>query len=154
MFVMVLNMLLEALGNDGYCVLCQFKCKDTLQVFKFVVDSGSAYTCLNASYLGSEITEDYCKSQKFETQVAYGILKETDDLSVLLYKIPVEEFLLGKDTKLSKQFVYITFDKRFSSFLLGRDVLNQLYYYHAKESKKLCISNSHDEIIQMANEYK
>ena len=97
MFMTVLSMLLEALGNDGYCVLCQFKCKDTLQVFKFVVDSGSAYTCLNASYLGSEITEeDCCKSQKFETQVAYGILKETDDLSVLLYKSLSKSFFWEK----------------------------------------------------------
>ena len=36
MFMMVLNMLLEALGNDGYCVLCRFKCMDKLQVFKFL----------------------------------------------------------------------------------------------------------------------
>ena len=154
MFITVIIMLLEVSGNGEYCVLCQFKHNSSPHVVNFTVDSGAAYTCFNASFLGSKMTEEYCKLMKYETRVAYGILKKSDDLAVTLYRIPVEDFLIGKDIELHNQYVFVTFDKRFSSFLLGRDLLNQLYRYHAKESQKLCLSTNYNEIVQMVKDYK
>ena len=146
-------MLLELSDNYGYSILSMFTYNGRLSVLQFIVDSGSEYTCCHASSIGT-LSEEYCELMQYDKEFQFGVLQGDNSLSVCFYKIPVDNFSLGSTIKLGRQFIYVTFDDRFSSLLLGRDILNKMYFYHAVRDEKLCLSVDYDEIKEMVETYQ
>lgn len=149
---MVKTMLLEVSGNGEYNIFSTFTFENKIAVVYFTVDTGADITCCPASAIA--ISEDYCIAREFPTVMKQGIVKDKTVASVKFYKVPVENFCLAETIKINNQNIYITFDTRYTSILLGRDITNQLYYYHAIESQILFLTDKYSDLLTAVKKYQ
>ncbi|MDE6053983.1 MAG: retroviral-like aspartic protease family protein [Lachnospiraceae bacterium] len=121
-------------------------------VMQFIIDTGASITCCRAKELGVNLIEEDFITSRSNTRYLNGVLKEgdgkknTDRFSIKFYEVQLKRFKIGTSIILENVSVWVTFDKRFYTCLLGQDILEQLYYLHLGNSKELLISDNTDDL--------
>lgn len=100
-------------------------------VMRFVIDTWAGITCCRAKELGINFSEEDFIANRSNTRYMNGVLKEGD------HKGNVS--------------LWVTFDRRFYTCLLGQDLLEQLYYLHLRDTKKLYITDDIVDLKQYMN---
>ena len=117
-------------------------------VMQFIIDTGASITCCRAKELGINLSEEDFIASKSNTRYLNGVLKEgdcksnTDKYSIKFYEVKLKRFRIGTSIILENISVWVTFDKRFYTCLLGQDLLEYLFYLHLRNTKELLISDS------------
>jgi len=121
-------------------------------------DTGASITCCKAKELDPYLTEQYCIQCNCDSKMLTGVLatesnvKSSNLYALKFYQIIVDTFYIGSCINLGSQKIWITFDDRFSSRLLGIDILSQIYYFHSAKTKQLFIAPNHTEILDYIHE--
>ena len=126
-------------------------------VMQFIIDTGASITCCRAKELCMNLREQDFLLNGARVKYLNGVLRDGKELenpdmySVKFYEVRLSRFQIGTSIVLNDVSVWITFDNRFYSCLLGQDLLELLYYLHIKGSKKLFVSDCLDELVKYIN---
>ncbi|MDE5824701.1 MAG: retroviral-like aspartic protease family protein [Lachnospiraceae bacterium] len=142
------------MSDDGiFTANCELYILDKRNaVMQFIIDTGASITCCRAKELGENLSEEDFVTSKPNTKYMNGVLKEgdgtknTDRFSIKFYEVKLKMFKIGTSIILENVSVWVTFDKRFYTCLLGQDILEQLYYLHLRNTKELLISDNTDDL--------
>lgn len=142
--------MLCTVSDEGiYTVNCGLYILDKRNaVMQFVIDTGASITCCRAKELGINFSEEDFVANKSNTRYMNGVLKEgdrkkdADRYSIKFYEVKLKRFQIGNSITLENVTLWVTFDRRFYTCLLGQDLLEQLYYLHLRDTKELCITDS------------
>lgn len=119
---------------------------------QFVIDTGASITCCRAKELGINLSEEDFIENGSNTRYLNGVLKERnskgdpDRYSIKFYEIKLKGFQIGTSIILENVSVWVMFDNRFYTCLLGQDVLQELYYMHLRNMKELLISDNVNDL--------
>lgn len=121
-------------------------------VMQFIIDTGASITCCRAKELGVNLREQDFIANESDVQYLNGVLKEgnsgenPDRYSIKFYEVKLKKLKIGTSISLENISVWVTFDNRFYTCLLGQDILEQLYYLHIRNTKELFISDNGDDL--------
>lgn len=108
------------LDNNRVTVQCNVLNNKRMKFIDAIYDTGARYTCFQAYLLDSALEENSCTL--LESKCLSGFVG--DDVSKF-YRYSVEKFAFG-NIDLGKQDVWITFDDRVTSNVVGYDIIKQL----------------------------
>lgn len=142
--------MLFTVSDDGvFTANCELYILDKRNaVMNFVIDTGASITCCGANELGVNLKEQTFISNQTNVRYLNGVLKEQDGeknhdkYSIKFYEVKLKKLKMGTSIVLENVSVWVTFDNRFYTCLMGQDVLNQLYYFHIRNTTKLFISDN------------
>ncbi len=123
-------------------------------VMQFVIDTGASITCCRAKELGINFSEEDFAANKANVRHMNGVLKEgdskkhADTYSIKFYEVRLKKFKIGTSIIMEHVSVWVTFDKRFYTCLLGQDLLEQIYYLHLKNTQELLVSDRMADLKQ------
>ena len=115
---------------------------------QFIIDTGASITCCRAKELGVNLEEEDFIANKASVRYLNGVLKDgnkeysRDRYSIKFYEVKMNKLKIGTSIVLENVSVWITFDKRFYTCLMGQDILDKLYYMHWSNTKKLLIADN------------
>lgn len=146
--------MLYTVSDDGsFIANCELYILDKRNaVMQFVIDTGASITCCRAKELGINLSEEDFIENGSNTRYLNGVLKERnrkgdpDRYSIKFYEIKLKRFQIGTSIILENVSVWVTFDNRFYTCLLGQDVLQELYYMHLRNMKELLISDNVNDL--------
>lgn len=142
--------MLYTVSDDGsFIANCELYILDKRNaVMQFAIDTGACITCCRAKELGVNLCEEDFIESGSNTKYLNGVLKENgnmgdaDRYSIQFFEVKLKSFKIGTSIVLENVSVWVTFDKRFYTCLLGQDLLQRLYYMHLRNTKELLISNN------------
>lgn len=118
---------------------------------------GASITCCRAKELGINFSEEDFATNKSNTRHMNGVLKEGDSkkdadrYSIKFYEVKLKRFQIGTSITVENVSLWVTFDRRFYTCLLGQDLLEQLYYLHLRDTKELYITDDSVDLKQYMN---
>lgn len=98
-------------------------------VMQFIIDTGASITCCRAKELGANLREDEFITSQAAVRYLNGVLKEDrkeyskDRYSIKFYEVKMKKLKIGTSIILNNVSVWVTFDKRFYTCLMGQDIL-------------------------------
>lgn len=131
------------------------KCSNA--VMQFIIDTGAAITCCRAKELGINLKEEEFIASRAAVKYLNGVLKETgneygkDIYSIKFYEVKMKKLKLGTSIILTNVSVWVTFDNRFYTCLMGQDILDKLYYMHWSNTRKLFIAENAFDLKEYIN---
>lgn len=139
--------MLFTVSDDGiFTVNCElFILEKRNAVMQFIIDTGAGITCCRAKELGINLKEQEFIANGLRIKYLNGVLKEEnkeyskDLYSIRFYEIKLKKFKIGTSIILPDVSVWVTFDNRFYTCLMGQNILNKLYYMHLQNTKILLI---------------
>lgn len=151
--------MLYTVSDDGiYTANCELYILDKRNAaMQFIIDTGASITCCRAKELGVNLSEDDFIANKSNMRYLNGVLKEknskkdTDEYRILFYEVKLRKLKIGTSVILENVSVWVTFDDRFYTCLLGQDTLDRLYYLHIRNTKELLISDNAADLKQYIN---
>lgn len=151
--------MLCTVSDEGvYTVNCGLYILDKRNaVMQFVIDTGASITCCRAKELGINFSEEDFVANKSNIRYMNGVLKEgdrkkeADRYSIKFYEVKLKRFQIGNSITVENVSLWVTFDRRFYTCLLGQDLLEQLYYLHLRDTKKLYITDDIVDLKQYMN---
>ena len=146
--------MLYTVSDDGiFTVNCELYILEKRNaVMQFIIDTGASITCCRAKELGANLREDEFITNQAAVRYLNGVLKEDhkeyrkDRYSIKFYEVKMKKLKIGTSIILNNVSVWVTFDKRFYTCLMGQDILNKLYYMHFSNTKKLFISDQVNDL--------
>lgn len=96
---------------------------------QFIIDTGSSITCCRAKELGTNLREDEFITNQEAVRYLNGVLKEDhkeyskDRYSIKFYEVKMKKLKIGTSIILNNVSVWVTFNKRFYTCLMGQDIL-------------------------------
>ena len=140
--------MLFTVSDDGiFTANCELYILDKRNAaMQFIIDTGASITCCRAKELGINLKEQNFIENRSNVKYLNGVLKEgnsgdsADKYSIKFYEVKINKFKIGTSIILTDVSVWVTFDKRFYTCLLGQDIMDQLYYLHLKDTKNLFVS--------------
>lgn len=150
--------MLFTVSDDGiYTVNCElFILEKRNAVMQFIIDTGASITCCRAKELGINSEEDFI-TNKVSVRYLNGVLKEEnkeyskDSYSIKFYEVKIKKLKIGTSIILSNVSIWVTFDSRFYTCLMGQDILDKLNYTHLSNTKKLLLSDKVDDLREYIN---
>lgn len=151
--------MLYTVSDDGiFTANCELYILDKRNAaMQFIIDTGASITCCRAKELGVNLSEDDFIANKSNTRHLNGVLKEeknkedADEYRILFYEVKLRKLKMGASIILENVSVWVTFDNRFYTCLLGQDILEQLHYLHLRNTKELLISDNVADLKQCIN---
>lgn len=150
--------MLFTVSDDGIytvnCELCILEKRNA--VMQFIIDTGASITCCRAKELGINSEEDFI-TNKVSVRHLNGVLKEEnkeyskDSYSIKFYEVKIKKLKIGTSIILTNVSIWVTFDSRFYTCLMGQDILNKLYYMHLSNTTKLLLSDKADDLREYIN---
>lgn len=142
--------MLFTVSDDGiFTVNCElYVLEKRNAAMQFIIDTGAAITCCRAKELGINLREEKFIANKAVIRYLNGVLKETDKeygkdiYSIKFYEVKMKKLKIGTSIVLTNVSVWITFDNRFYTCLMGQDILDRLFYLHWRNTKKLLITDN------------
>ncbi len=142
--------MLFTVSDDGiFTVNCElYVLEKRNAAMQFIIDTGAAITCCRAKELGINLREEEFIANKAVIRYLNGVLKETDKeygkdiYSIKFYEVKMKKLKIGTSIVLTNVSVWITFDNRFYTCLMGQDILDRLFYLHWRNTKKLLITDN------------
>lgn len=146
--------MLYTVSDDGtFTVNCELYILEKRNaVMQFIIDTGASITCCRAKELGLNLSEEDFISNKTAVRYLNGVLKEEnkeynkDRYSIKFYEVRMKKLKIGASIILENVSVWVTFDKRFYTCLMGQDILDKLYYMHLSNTKKLLIADNSNDL--------
>ncbi len=142
--------MLFTVSDDGiFTANCELYILDKRNAaMQFIIDTGASITCCRAKELGTNLSEQEFIENSSPVKCLNGVLKEgeNDRYSIKFYEVKLNKFKIGTSIILTDVPVWVTFDKRFYTCLLGQDIMNKLYYLHLKDTKSLFISDEINDL--------
>ena len=137
-------MLFTVSDNGIFTVNCELYILEKRNaVMQFIIDTGAAITCCRTKELGINLKEEEFIASRAAVKYLNGVLKETgNEYGKDIYSI---KFIL---TNVS---VWVTFDNRFYTCLMGQDILDKLYYMHWSNTRKLFIADNAFDLKEYIN---
>jgi len=150
--------MLFTVSDDGiYTVNCElFILEKRNAVMQFIIDTGASITCCRAKELGISSEKDFI-TNKVSVRYLNGILKEgnkeysKDSYSIKFYEVKIKKLKIGTSILLPNVSIWVTFDSRFYTCLIGQDILDKLNYMHSSNAKKLFLSDKVDDLREYIN---
>lgn len=147
--------MLYTVSDDGiFTVNCElFVLEKRSAAMQFIIDTGASITCCRAKELGANLKEEEFIANKVSVRYLNGVLKEGDNeygkdrYSIKFYEVKMSKLKIGTSIILKNVSVWVTFDKRFFTCLMGQDILDKLYYMHWSNTKKLFISDNENDLV-------
>lgn len=151
--------MLYTVSDDGiFTVNCELYILEKRNAaMQFIIDTGASITCCRAKELGANLKEEEFIANKTPVRYLNGVLKEDgredsqDRYSIKFYEVRMSKLKIGTSIILKNVSVWITFDKRFYTCLMGQDILDKLYYVHWKNTKKLLIADNANDLREYVN---
>lgn len=150
--------MLFTVSDDGIytvnCELCILEKRNA--VMQFIIDTGASITCCRAKELGINSEEDFI-TNKVSVRHLNGVLKEAnkeyskDSYSIKFYEVKIKKLKIGTSIILTNVSIWVTFDSRFYTCLMGQDILNKLYYMHLSNTTKLLLSDKANDLREYIN---
>lgn len=142
--------MLFTVSDDGiFTVNCElYVLEKRNAAMQFIIDTGAAITCCRAKELGINLREEKFIANKAVIRYLNGVSKETDKeygkdiYSIKFYEVKMKKLKIGTSIVLTNVSVWITFDNRFYTCLMGQDILDRLFYLHWRNTKKLLITDN------------
>lgn len=150
--------MLFTVSDDGiYTVNCELSILEKRNaVMQFIIDTGASITCCRAKELGINSEKDFIIN-KVAVRYLNGVLKEEnkeyskDSYSIKFYEVKIKKLKIGTSILLPNVSIWVTFDSRFYTCLMGQDILDKLYYMHLSNTKKLLLSDKVDDLRKYIN---
>ncbi len=146
-------MLFTVLDDGIFTANCELSILDKRNAaMQFVIDTGASITCCRAKELGINLKEQDFLEKGSNVRYLNGVLKEgkesedTDRYSIKFFEVNVKKFRIGTSIVLTNVSVWVTFDKRFYTCLLGQDILERLYYLHLRNTKSLFLTDDINDL--------
>lgn len=108
------------LDDNRVTVQCNILNDHRLKFIDAIYDTGARYTCFQAYLLDSNLLEDGFSD--YESKLLSGFVG--NDAS-RFYRFPIERFAFG-NIDIGKQDIWITFDERVTSNVVGYDIIKQI----------------------------
>lgn len=148
--------MLYTVSDDGiFTVNCELHILDKRNaVMQFIIDTGASITCCRAKELGVNLSEEDFIENKSNTRYLNGVLKErrsgegADEYCIQFYEVKLRKLKIGTSIMMENISLWVTFDNRFYTCLLGQDILDRLYYLHLRNTGELFISDSINDMKQ------
>lgn len=70
---------------------------------------------------------------------------------IKFYEVKLKKFQVGTSITVENVSLWVTFDRRFYTCLMGQDLLEQLHYLHLRDTKKLYITDDIVDLKQCMN---
>lgn len=115
--------------RNQYIVDCMLL-TDAVQIVRFLVDTGAAYTCCSADSLNL-FEEDF---QKSPFRIMGGIIPNA---GMKFYPYHVRQFTIGT-VDLGERDIWVTFDDMATNDLLGLDILKDISLHQNQKTKEMC----------------
>lgn len=151
-------MLFTVSDNGIFTVNCELYILEKRNaVMQFIIDTGAAITCCRAKELGINLKEEEFIASRAAVKYLNGVLKETgnkygkDIYSIKFYEVKMKKLKLGTSIILTNVSVWVTFDNRFYTCLMGQDILDKLYYMHWSNTRKLFIADNAFDLKEYIN---
>ena len=146
--------MLFTVSDDGiFTVNCEmYVLEKRNAVMQFIIDTGASITCCRAKELGTNLNEHDFIANESNVKYLNGVLKEEnreyskDIYSIKFYEVRMKKFKIGTSIILTDVSVWVTFDNRFYTCLMGQDILEQLCYLHMNNTKQLFISDNANDL--------
>lgn len=146
--------MLFTVSDDGiFTANCELFVLDKRNAaMQFIIDTGASITCCRAKELGINLKEQDFITNQSEVKYMNGVLKEgnsregVDRYRIKFYEVNIKKLKIGTSIVLEDISVWVTFDNRFYTCLLGQDILDKLYYLHLRQSGNLFITTEVDEL--------
>lgn len=146
--------MLYTVSDDGiFTVNCELYILEKRNAaMQFIIDTGASITCCRAKELGANLREDEFITNQAAVRYLNGVLKEDhkkysqDRYSIKFYEVKMKKLKIGTSIILNNVSVWVTFDKRFYTCLMGQDILNKLYYMHLSNTEKLLLSDKANDL--------
>lgn len=120
-----------------FCTIMSEYLKPVVKTTSFLVDTGACYTSCTSESIDVNLREsDFAGKLKPVMFGGYGTIAGT-----VHYEYKVNNFLVG-NIDLGEQVVYVTFDKKIDTNLLGIDLLQKLTLFQLKDSERLLIADN------------
>lgn len=114
----------------------------------FLVDTGSEITSINHALLNRNLNEAILIAKMCETKIVTGILKAPDAV-IKYYKVPID-LMIFSDMHIKNSYIWVTFNDNVTDSVLGMDILEQLFMFHAPGGS-LLLSSDLDQIRDYIN---
>lgn len=146
--------MLFTVSDDGiFTVNCELYILEKRNaVMQFIIDTGASITCCRARELGTNLSECDFIANGSNVRYLNGVLREEnqecsrDMYSIKFYEVKMKRFKIGTSIIMTDVSVWVTFDNRFYTCLMGQDILERLYYLHLSNTKKLLISDNANDL--------
>lgn len=123
--------MLYTVSDDGiFTVNCELYILEKRNAaMQFIIDTGVSITCCRAKELGANLREDEFITSQAAVRYLNGVLKEDrkeyskDRYSIKFYEVKMKKLKIGTSIILNNVSVWVTFDKRFYTCLMGQDIL-------------------------------
>lgn len=150
--------MLFTVSDDGiYTVNCElFILEKRNAVMQFIIDTGASITCCRAKELGINSEKDFIIN-KAAVRYLNGVLKEEnkeyskDSYSIKFYEVKIKKLKIGTSILLPNVSIWITFDSRFYTCLMGQGILDKLNYMNLSNAKELLLSDKVDDLREYIN---
>ena len=123
-------MLFTVSDNGTFAANCELFILDKRNAtMQFIIDTGASITCCRAKELGTNLKEQDLITNKSNIKYLNGVLKEEgkeyreDTYCIKFYEVKIKRLKIGNSIILSDVSVWVTFDNRFYTCLMGQDIL-------------------------------
>ena len=130
------------LNDNRIVVQCNVLRNGKVKFIGAVYDTGAKYSCFRAAYISTGMTENDFLDK--EEKLLSGFVKSS---ASKFYRLQVDRFAVG-NIDLGTQDIWITFDERVTSNVVGYDIISQVTRASLANSGEECFFSSNIELKQ------